>query len=329
MMQAPGMAAASVLDAVQLTEIYRRMVLVREFEEQVRSLASAGLVPGLVHLCSGQEATAVGACWHLRPDDYIASNHRGHGHCLAKGLAPDRLMAEILGKREGTCGGRSGSLHVSDPETGNLGTNGIVGGGIPLAAGAALAALRAGRQQVAVCFFGDGALNQGVVFEVMNMASIWKLPVVFVCENNGYGEYTALEDVTAGRSLIARGEVFDIPSRTLDGMDVLQVLDASHEAVQRARRGDGPSFVIFNTWRYGGHHAGDQQAYKDAEEARQWLARDPILNFGNYLSEHHYAQPQELASIRESVQQQVRAAADFARGAAEPSPEDLHRFIYA
>ncbi len=323
--QAPTVA----LTPDQLKDVYLRMVLIREFEEQVRSLATSGAVPGLVHLCAGQEATAVGACYFLNDDDYIASSHRGHGHCLAKGMRPDRLLAEILGRRDGYCGGRSGSMHVSDPATGNLGTNGIVGGGISLAAGAALAARHAGRNQVAVCFFGDGALNQGIAFEVMNMASLWRLPVIFVCENNGYGEFTALEDVTAGKSLTARGEVFDIPSRMFDGMDVLQVLDASHQAIARARRGDGPSFLIFNTYRYGGHHVGDKQTYKNEEEVKQWQAKDPILKLQRRLLERQAATQQELDAIHRDVSDRVRAAADFAKASPEPPTDALSQFVYA
>ncbi|VCU69355.1 Acetoin:2,6-dichlorophenolindophenol oxidoreductase subunit alpha [Pigmentiphaga humi] len=320
---------APALTPEQLRDVYSRMVLIREFEEQVRRLATSGTVPGLAHLCAGQEATAVGACYFLNDDDYIASSHRGHGHCLAKGMRPDRLLAEILGKRDGYCGGRSGSMHVSDPSTGNLGTNGIVGGGISLAAGAALAARHAGGNRVAMCFFGDGALNQGIAFEVMNMASIWKLPVIFVCENNGYGEYTALEDVTAGKSLPARGEVFDIPSDILDGMDVLTVLDAAHRAIARARRGDGPSFLIFNTYRYGGHHVGDKQAYKDDDEVKQWQARDPILKLQRLLLEQQAATEEELDALRQEASRRVREAADFAKASPEPDANQLSRFVYA
>ena len=187
------------------------MQLIRTFEEQVRNLYSGGAIPGLVHLCAGQEAVAVGVCSLLGADDMIASTHRGHGHCLAKGADVGRLMAEIMGRRTGYGLGRGGTLHIFDAANGNLGTNGIVGGGIPLAAGAALSAKRRGRRQVAVAFFGDGALNQGLLFEVMNMAAIWRLPVLFVCENNGFGEFTAIEDVTAGPDPITRGIAFGVP----------------------------------------------------------------------------------------------------------------------
>jgi pyruvate dehydrogenase E1 component alpha subunit len=312
-----------------LLALYRTMVLIRQFEELVRSLYTGGMVPGLVHLCAGQEASAVGICAALERSDYIASSHRGHGHCLAKGARPDRLLAEILGRTSGYCGGRSGSLHVSDPATGNLGTNGIVGGGIPLATGAALSAKSRGTRQVAVCFFGDGALNQGLAFEAMNMAAIWSLPVIFVCENNFYGEFTAIEDVTAGKSLTARGEVFDIPSRMIDGMDVLAVLAAAEAAVERARAGQGPSFLICNTYRYGGHHVADKQGYKDSEEARAWQAKDPIPRLARHLLEQRIADQPRLDALEQEVAAAVRGAADFAKAAPEPAPQDLASRVYA
>jgi pyruvate dehydrogenase E1 component alpha subunit len=312
-----------------LRAMYRMMVLIRAFEEQVRSLAMAGVVPGLVHLSAGQEATSVGVCASLRTDDYIASHHRGHGHCLAKGARPDLLMAEILGKAPGYCGGRGGSLHIFDPDNGNLGTNGIVGGGIPLAAGAALSIRARGTDQVAVAFFGDGALNQGLVHECMNMAAIWSLPVIFVCENNGFGEFTAIEDVTAGKSLTARGEVFDIPSREVDGMDVLAVRAAFADALARARGRNGPSFLVCNTYRYGGHHAGDKQTYKDQEAARQWRARDPIVRLGRHLAETGIADARALDAIGDEVAGVIRAAVDFAKAAPEPAPDDLRSHVHA
>ena len=259
------------------------MQLIRTFEEQVRNLYSGGAIPGLVHLCAGQEAVAVGVCSLLGADDMIASNHRGHGHCLAKGADVGRLMAEVMGRRTGYGLGRGGTLHIFDAANGNLGTTGIVGGGIPLAAGAALSAKRRGRRQVAVAFFGDGALNQGLLFEVMNMAAIWRLPVLFVCENNGFGEFTAIEDVTAGPDPIARGLAFGIPSETVDGMDVLAVRAAAQRALERARDGGGPSFLICNTYRYGGHHVGDKQDYKDDAEAKAWRLKDPIERLGRWL----------------------------------------------
>jgi TPP-dependent pyruvate/acetoin dehydrogenase alpha subunit len=322
-------AAFDRLPADQRLAIYRSMVLIREFEEQVRRLAAAGMVPGLVHLCAGQEATAVGICAALAPDDLIASSHRGHGHCLAKGASADLLMAEILGRQAGYCRGRSGSLHVSDAGNGNLGTNGIVGGGVPLATGAALSAKVRGTKQVAACFFGDGALNQGIVFEAMNMAAIWALPVIFVCENNGYGEYTAIADVAAGSSLTGRGTVFDIPSPMIDGMDVAAVHDAAQATVARARSGGGPSFLVCNTYRYGGHHAGDKQGYKDQGEIAAWQAKDPIIRLARELTAGGAADRASLDAIQRSVASEVKAAVEFAKASPEPAVADLRSQVFA
>lgn len=292
-------------------------------------MSQGGIVPGLVHLCAGQEATNAGTCLHLRQDDFIASHHRGHGHCLAKGAQSDLLMAEILGKAPGYSRGRSGSMHVFDRLNGILGTNGIVGGGIPLATGAALSARTRKTDQVAVAFFGDGALNQGLVPECMNMAAIWSLPVIFVCENNGFGEFTAIEDVTAGKSLLARGEVFDLPSREVDGMDVLAVGEAFVDAVARARAGGGPSFLLCNTYRYGGHHAGDKQDYKDAQEASLWRERDPIPRLAQHLIETGAANADDLAAMEADADAEVKSAVAFAKQAPEPVAEALLDSVYA
>jgi TPP-dependent pyruvate/acetoin dehydrogenase alpha subunit len=305
------------------------MQLIRAFEEHVRNLFSGGVVPGLVHLCTGQEAVAVGVCAQMRATDMIASNHRGHGHCLAKGANVVRLMAEIMGRRTGYGWGRGGSLHIFDAEHGNLGTNGIVGGGIPLAAGAALSAKNHGRGDVAACFFGDGALNQGLLFEVMNMAAIWKLPALFVCENNGYGEFTAIEDVTAGPDPIARGAVFNIPSESIDGMDVLAVHEAAAKAIARARAGDGPSFLVCTTYRYGGHHVGDKQNYKDDEEVRLWRARDPILQLARRLADEGVATADAIAHMEAEVEAEVRAAVEAGKAAPLPSADDVRSAVYA
>lgn len=308
-------------------KMHLMMLQIRHFEETVRIAAASGGVPGLVHLCAGQEATNVGVISALEPADYIASHHRGHGHCLAKGADVTGLMLEILGKAPGLCGGRSGSMHVIDLAHGNLGTNGIVGGGVPLAAGAALATRARGGREVSVGFFGDGALNQGLMLECMNMAAIWKLPVVFVCENNGFGEFTAMEDVTAGADVLARGRALDIPSVMVDGMDVHVVHTAAQEAVARARAGEGPSFLVCNTWRFGGHHVGDKQDYKDDEETRKWRARDPILKSARALLEAGYASEAELAQMEAEAAAQAKAAFDAARAAPEPAAGALMEHV--
>ncbi len=321
-------SAPPLPSADEALRLLRAMQLIRTFEDKVRTLYSGGAIPGLVHLCAGQEAVAVGVCSLLRSDDMIASNHRGHGHCLAKGADVGRLMAEIMGRRSGYGLGRGGTLHIFDAANGNLGTNGIVGGGIPLAAGAALSAKRRGHGQVAACFFGDGALNQGLLFEVMNMAAIWRLPVLFVCENNGFGEFTAIEDVTAGPDPISRGLAFDIPSETVDGMDVLAVRGAAQRAIERARSGGGPSFLVCMTYRYGGHHVGDKQDYKDDAEATAWRLKDPIERLGGRLTDAGITTAQAIATLQQEVEAEVRAAIDQAKAAPLPSSDDLAVHLY-
>ncbi len=313
----------------KLLELYRGMVTIRAFEEEVRKMHNAGLAPGLVHLYSGQEAVAVGTCTALNSDDYIASHHRGHGHCIAKGSELDRLFAEIIGRRSGYGMGRGGSMHIYDPATFNLGTNGIVGGSVPLATGAALLAKLRGTGQVAVSFFGDGVLNQGILFESLNMAALWSLPVVFICENNGYGEFTEIDDVTAGRPYAKRGEAFDIPSEKADGMDVLAVHETVSKAVTRARNGDGPSFLIFDTYRYSGHHVGDKQEYKDDEERELWLSRDPIPKLSEMLVAGKKIKQAELDELDAEIKATVIVAANQAKKMPEPDADDLTRHIYA
>ena len=304
------------------------MQLIRSFEEQVRTLYSGGAIPGLVHLCAGQEAVAVGVCSLLRKDDVIASNHRGHGHCLAKGAEVGRLIAEIMGRRTGYSLGRGGSLHIFDAANGNLGTNGIVGGGIPLAAGAALSAKRRGRGDVAVCFFGDGALNQGLLFEVINMAAIWRLPVLFVCENNGFGEFTATENVTAGPDPTARGAVFGVPSETVDGMDVLAVRAAAQRAIERARTDGGPSLLVCMTYRYSGHHVGDKQVYKDDVDNKAWRLKDPIERLGRRLQEAGMASAATITVLQRDIDTEVRAAVASAKAAPFPGADDLMAHLH-
>lgn len=322
-------SAQSLPSAAEALRLFHRMQLIRTFEEQVRNLYSGGMIPGLVHLCAGQEAVAVGVCSLLGVDDMIASNHRGHGHCLAKGADMARLMAEVLGRRTGYGLGRSGSLHVFDAANGNLGTTGIVGGGIPLAAGAALSAKRRGRRQAAVSFFGDGALNQGLLFEVLNMAAIWRLPMLFVCENNGFGEFTAIEDVTAGPDPIARGLSFGIPSETVDGMDVLAVRAAAQGALARARDGGGPTFLVCNTYRFGGHHVGDKHDYKDDADAKAWRLKDPIERFGRWLQDSNMATASTIAALKNDIDEEVRAAIDLAKAAPFPAADDLGIHLHA
>jgi len=308
--------------------LYRMLVRIRTFEDTVRRFHLAGKAPGLVHLCTGQEAIPVGFMSVLNPDDYIAIYHRGHGHCIAKGTHMDRLLGELLHRRQGINGGRAGEPHLNDAHTNNIGSTGIVGGSVPLATGAALSAQLRGSDQVSVSFFGDGVLNQGVLFESFNMAAIWSLPVVYVCEDNRYGEFTEGSTVTAG-AYTGRGSVFDIPSEVVDGMDVLAVREAAEAALERARRGEGPTFLVCETYRFTGHHVSDKQEYKKSEEMKEWEARDPIPNFARLLIEKGIADEAALAAIDEEVTEEVESATRAADAMPHPGYEDLATYVYA
>src|SRR5437016_5714202 len=265
--------------------MYRRMLMIRVFEEQVNDLYTRALMPGLAHLYVGEEAVAVGVCEALRQTDYITSTHRGHGHCLAKGATLDRMFAELLGKEAGYCKGKGGSMHIADPDTGNLGANAIVGGSAGIATGAAFSARRLKTDQVSVCFFGDGALGQGLLYEVMNMAALWKLPVIYVCENNLYNEYTHNSETIAGE-ILTRAKGFGVPGESVDGQDVQAVYGVAKKLIDNARAGGGPQFLLCSTYRFTGHHVGDvnRAYYRSKQEEELWKTeRDPITLFSDWL----------------------------------------------
>jgi len=311
-------------------DAYHRMATIRAFEERVNELYRSAKMPGLAHLYIGEEAVAVGICMALRKDDYITSTHRGHGHCLAKGAAADRMFAELLGKEPGYCRGKGGSMHIADHENGNLGANAIVAGSTGIATGAAMSAKMRGTDQVAVCFFGEGALGQGVLYEVMNMASLWKLPVIYACENNLYNEYTHYSETTAG-DLVARGEAFGMAADQIDGQDVRAVFDAAVHAVDRARRGDGPTFLVLNTYRFHGHHVGDvdRSYYRSEEEETEWKSqRDPIELLAEWLQEQGVA-AETLAQIRSEAQQEVEAGVELALAAPFPDESEVDQHVFA
>ena len=322
--------ASAALGREQLLRMYRRMSSIREFEEHANDLYLRALMPGLTHLYEGEEAVAVGICEALRPDDYITSTHRGHGHCLAKGASPNRMFAELLGKEAGYCRGKGGSMHIADPATGNLGANAIVGGSAGIATGAAFAAKRLGNGRVCVCFFGEGALGQGVLYEVMNMASLWKLPVVYACENNMYNEYTHYSETTAG-DVLARPAAFGLPAESVDGQDVRAVHAAASRLVGRARAGEGPAFLLCNTYRYRGHHVGDvNRDYRTKQEEQRWSSeRDPIVLLGNYLTQQKLADSAQLEGIQSEVKAEMNAAVEFAIAAPYPSVEQAEQDVYA
>jgi len=324
-------AATSAINVEQWLRMYRQMVRIRVFEEHVNQLYTRALMPGLAHLYTGEEAVAVGVCEALRNEDYITSTHRGHGHCLAKGASPDRMFAELLGKEAGYCRGKGGSMHIADPDTGNLGANAIVAGSVGIATGAALSAKRLGADRVAVCFFGEGALGQGVLYEVMNIAQLGKLPVIYVCENNLYTEYTHYMETTAG-DIAARAAAFGLQTETVDGQDVRAVYAASKKLVDRVRQGNGPAFLLCNTYRFHGHHVGDinREYYRPKSEEQHWKSeRDPIKLLSDGLKVEGAVEPDSLAGIRSEVESEMEAAVKFAVDAPYPSPEEVDQDVYA
>jgi TPP-dependent pyruvate/acetoin dehydrogenase alpha subunit len=311
--------------------MYEQMRKIRVFEEHVDELYRSRKMPGLAHLYIGQEAVAVGVCEALRQDDYITSTHRGHGHCLAKGASVDRMFCELLGKEEGYCRGKGGSMHIADHVNGNLGANAIVAGSAGIATGAAFSARQRGSDQVAVCFFGEGALGQGVLYEVMNMAALWKLPVVYLCENNLYNEYTHYSETTAG-AIGARATAFGIPAEEVDGQDVRAVYAAAAAAAEHARRGEGPSFLVANTYRFLGHHVGDvdRSYYRPKDEEETWKSeRDPIALHAAWISEQGIAGADELQRIDEAVAGELAASVARALDAPFPSPSEVDEDVYA
>ena len=321
----------SEIGVEQSIRMYRRMVMIRLFEEQVNELYTRALMPGLAHLYVGQEAVAVGICEALRPNDYITSTHRGHGHCLAKGASPDRMFAELLGKEAGYCRGKGGSMHIADPATGNLGANAIVGGSTGIATGAALSSKRLGTGQVTVCFFGEGALGQGVLYEVMNLASLWKLPVVYACENNLYTEYTHYSETTAG-DILARARAFGIEAESVDGQDVQAVYATAKKLIDRARKAEGPAFLLCNTYRFTGHHVGDinREYYRSKQEEQEWkTGRDPIENLARTLIAEKRTDAAALEGIQSEVRAEMKAAVDFALTAPYPTVDEAEQDVYA
>lgn len=311
--------------------MYTQMTRIRAFEDQANKLYLSAKMPGLTHMYSGQEAVAVGICEALRKTDHITSTHRGHGHCVAKGAEFKQMFCELLGKEEGYCRGKGGSMHIADQANGNLGANAIVGGSAGIATGAALSAKNLGKDDVTVCFFGDGALGQGLLYEVMNMASLWSLPVIYACENNLYGEYTKVEEMAAGE-LTGRAKAFGIEAFELDGQDVLAVNNLSQKLVERARNGEGPFFIQLNTYRYHGHHVGDinREYYRPKDEEKYWKEdRDPIINFGIWLAKENIATTAELQTLRDQVNQDAADAVAYALDASYPLAEevDMHVFI--
>jgi acetoin:2,6-dichlorophenolindophenol oxidoreductase subunit alpha len=332
-MTLPGRSPAvdPVLATEALVHMYRRMSSIRLFEERVNDLYTRALMPGLAHLYIGEEAVAVGVCETLRTDDYITSTHRGHGHCLAKGATPRLMFAELLGKRAGYCKGKGGSMHIADPDTGNLGANAIVGGSAALATGAAFSSKYLKLDRVVACFFGEGALGQGILYESMNLAQLWKLPIVYVCENNLYNEYTHYTETTAG-DVLARPAAFALSAASVDGQDVRAVYATMAPLVERARRGDGPAFLLCNTYRFRGHHVGDvsRESYRTKQEEQQWTTgRDPLEILSAHMIDQHIVDRPGLDRIQAQLATEMDDAMQWAIDAPYPSASEVSEDVYA
>ena len=314
----------------KLQEIYRKMLRIRFFEDQVTELFKAGEIPGFVHVYTGEEAVGVGVCDYLTKEDYITSTHRGHGHCIAKGCDVNGMMAEIYGKATGLNNGKGGSMHIADVDKGMLGANGMVSGGMPIAVGAGLRNKYLKTDDVAVCFFGDGANNEGNFHEAMNMASIWKLPVIFVNENNNFAEATPQIYATAAKTIAQRADAYDMPSERVDGKNFMAVFEAAGRAIDRARQGDGPTLIECKTYRNYGHFEGDQQTYKyDSPEEEAFAKRDDIQEFRAYAVSEGLFTAAEADQIEQQSTDDIEAAVKFAEDSPLPDPESLYEDVFA
>ncbi|MFC1920545.1 thiamine pyrophosphate-dependent dehydrogenase E1 component subunit alpha [Chloroflexota bacterium] len=307
----------------KLVSMYETMARIRTFEERIVKEYGDGKIGGIVHMYLGQEAIAAGACANLKPDDYIASTHRGHGHLIAKGGKTDLMMAEVYGKKTGYCKGKGGSMHIADPDIGMLGANGIVGACIPIATGAALSSQVRGSDQVTLCFFGEGASNTCRFHEGVNMGAHWKLPVVYIIEDNMWMVSTRTTDVMNITDLSCRAVGYGIPGVSVDGNDVIEVYNAVGEAIERARKGEGPTLVVCRTYRWRGHFEGDPQLYKPKEEVAEWMEKDPLPRYESYLQENGVMTEEEIMKIRQEMLKEIDKAVKFAEESPDPSPEEV------
>lgn len=319
----------SLFSQEQLRKMLYDMLLIRRFEEKVEQLFQQGKIHGTMHLCIGQEATAVGACAVLTNEDKIISTHRGHGHCIAKGTEVDRMMAELLGKVTGYCKGKGGSMHIADLDKGNLGANGIVAGGLPLATGAALTSKMKKLGYVVVCFFGDGSTNEGAFHESLNLASVWNLPVIFFCENNQYGMSGSIKEMTNIQHIAERAASYGIPGEIVDGNDLLEVTEVTKKAVERAQNGEGPTLIEAKTYRWRGHSRSDARKYRTRDEEKEWKTKDPIELFKNKLIEENMLTEEAFLEIEEQVKKEIEAAVEFAENSPIPGEETLETDIFA
>lgn len=311
-----------------LTDMFEKMVRIRKFEERTRDLFADGELPGNAHLYIGEEAVAVGACAAIKSDDYIISTHRGHGHCIAKGLKTKYMMAELFGRKNGYCKGKGGSMHIAGFNSAMLGANGIVGGGFPLSVGAALSSYLLKNGKVTLCFFGDGATAQGSFHESVNLASVWDLPVIFICENNLYGEMTPLHKARNIEKLSENAKAFGIPGTTVDGMDVMDVFDTTSEAVTRAREGRGPSLIECLTYRYRGHFEGDPEHYREKKEVEEWRKKDPIDKFRRKLLEEDILSEGKIKEIEAKIEEEIDEAVKFGKSSDFPDPSHAYTDVF-
>jgi TPP-dependent pyruvate/acetoin dehydrogenase alpha subunit len=324
------MAKKAKANSDSYIRMYSQMAKIRAFEDRANQLYLDANMPGLTHMYSGQEAVAVGICEALKVTDKITSTHRGHGHCVAKGAELKEMFCELLGKEEGYCRGKGGSMHIADQSNGNLGANAIVGGSMGIATGSALRAKLNGEDDVTVCFFGDGATAQGLMYEVMNMAALWKLPVIYACENNGYSEYTATDEIAAG-NILDRARAFGIEAHQVDGQDVLAVNKLALDLVDRARNGKGPFFIELLTYRYHGHHVGDisRTYYRPKEEEDHWKKnRDPIKILGDWLISEKISSSDDLKKTIKEIETQAETAVQYALNAKYPDEAEVDMHVY-
>ena len=324
------MAKKAKANSDSYLRMYSQMAKIRAFEDRANQLYLDAKMPGLTHMYSGQEAVAVGICEALKVTDKITSTHRGHGHCVAKGAELKEMFCELLGKEEGYCRGKGGSMHIADQSNGNLGANAIVGGSMGIATGSALRAKLNGEDDVTVCFFGDGATAQGLMYEVMNMAALWKLPVIYACENNGYSEYTATDEIAAG-NILDRARAFGIEAHQVDGQDVLAVNKLALDLVDRARNGKGPFFIELLTYRYHGHHVGDisRTYYRPKEEEDHWKKnRDPIKILGDWLISEKISSSDDLKKVIKEIETQAETAVQYALSAKYPDKAEVDMHVY-
>ena len=318
------------LENEELIVMYRRIVTIRRFEETVFDVYRRGWMPGLAHLSDGQEATPVGVCTALRLDDTITSTHRGHGHIIAKGGKIEPMMAEVMGKVTGYCRGKGGEMHIADVSLGILGANGIVGGGLGIATGAAFTFKREGKSRVSVAFFGDGAINQGIWYETANLAVLWSLPLIYVCENNQYTQFTSYQKLVSGEGLAARARAMGMEAFEVDGNNVLAVYETTRRAVERARAGEGPTTIVSNTIRYGGHHVGDPgTAYRSKEEMSDWREKDCIVQYERLLLQQGVIHPSQLETLRDEIEKEIEAAVNAGREAPTPDISEVSQHVYA